>query len=177
MKHSSEMPAAENVAMKGNPTEEDSHALSKNVKSGILTGCMADVTELDGSVMESMVPLHLVNNTEEISINGDNGTYDVASRHADMMIPSPDGGHVGKKEHVQALKTKHTWTRVSRMDVGPGKELQKTNPITLGKRGMDEDRFEQDIETKGKEGKRGKYQEENLKNEAAGVQEHPCRTQ
>ena len=45
----------------------------------------------------------------------------MAVHHMDVMKPLPDGGHVGNKEQVgpQVLKTKHTWTRVTRMKVGP----------------------------------------------------------
>ena len=63
------------------------------------------------------------------------------------------------------------------MDVGSGKKIHEISPLKLGKRGMEEAYFEQDTKTERKGGKRGKYQEDILKNEAAGVQEHPCRPQ
>lgn len=66
---------------------------------------------------------------------------------------------------------------MTQIDVGPGKERPKKSPPKLGKRGMEEANLKQDIETKRKEGKRGKHQEEILKNETVGVQEHPCRPQ
>ena len=63
------------------------------------------------------------------------------------------------------------------MEVRPRTEVKETSPIKLGKKGMEEDQSEQDTEAEKKGGKRGKFQEETLKIEAAGVQEHSCRAQ
>ena len=126
-----------------------------------------------------MGPINSVNNTQDRNFSGVNGSHDVAIHHADVMKLLSDEGHVGNKEQVgpQVLKTKHTWTKVTRMEVGLRTEVKETSPIKLGKRGMEEDQSEQDTEAKKKGGKCGKFQEETLKIEAAGVQKHSCQAQ
>ena len=59
-------------------------------------------------------------------------------------MPLPFGGHVGRKEQAgpHVLKLKHTWTKVTQMDVGPRKKIHETSPPKLGKRGMEEAYFE-----------------------------------
>ena len=68
----------------------------------------------------------------------------MAIHHADVMKLLSYRGHVGNKEQVgpQVLKTKHTWTRVTRMEVRPRTEVKETSPIKLGKKGMEEDQSE-----------------------------------
>ena len=55
------------------------------------------------------------------------------------------------------------------MEVRLRTEVKEISPIKLGKRGMEEDQSEQDTEAEKEGGKCGKFQEETLKIEAAGV--------
>ena len=154
---SSEMTAERNRFTKENPNVEESHALGNNTRSGTSTGCTACVTESEGSVTDCMGPINSVNNTQDRNFSGVNGSHDVAIHHADVMKLLSDEGHVGNKEQVrpQVLKTKHTWTKVTRMEVGLRTEVKETSPIKLGKRGMEEDQSEQDTEAEKRVGNVG----------------------
>lgn len=66
--NSLEVPTAEYEITKENPTKEVSHAIGKNVKSGISTVCTERVSEIEGIIMESLGPPSSVSNIEVPSL-------------------------------------------------------------------------------------------------------------
>ena len=132
--NSLEVSAAEYKITKENPNEDDSHAIGKNVKSGISTVCTESVSKIEGIIMESLGPPSSMSNIEAPILNWENISHDFVSQHMDVMLPTSSVGHVGRKEQARphVLKQKRTWTRMTHMDCGLGKERTETSLHKLG---------------------------------------------
>ena len=104
------MSAAEYKITKENPNEDNSHAIGKNVKSGISTVCTESVSKTKGIIMESLGPPSSMSNTEAPNLNWENISHDFVSQHVDVMLPTLSVGHMGRKEQARphVLKQKPT---------------------------------------------------------------------
>ena len=113
-------------------------------------------------------------------------TENTISNHSESMLEDPA---VCEKLNTEgeAIKngpsggnniTKPKWTRLIRMDCGPGASKQSGPNDTLGKRSSSQ-LNRGDVEDVGEvyAEKRVRYQDDQLTIEAAGVSEHPCRSQ
>ena len=113
-------------------------------------------------------------------------TENTIPNHSELMLEDPavceklntEGEAINNGPSGGNNITKPKWTRLIRMDCGPGASKQSGPNDTLGKRSSSQ-LNRGDVEDVGEvyAEKRVRYQDDQLTIEAAGVSEHPCRSQ
>ena len=139
-----------------NPRDSDNSEKGKSME----LGCSLDFAEQSITEMA-------VTELENSNSNGSAITRTEKAVHVD--IQKTNGPHLAKP--------RPTWTRIARMDHGPG-ELVSEEPVAmLGKRGVYQDVQETEECIEKQSRKRSKSQTSSQCYPTAGVMDHPCREQ
>lgn len=117
--------------MKENPTEDDANALGKSVDSGKIPDCMVRVPVTKGIIMGSSGPPSSVINANVLNPSEESTSHDLVLKHVGVLNTTSEAGHMGKKDQngLQGLKEKPTWTRLARMECGPGMDKKEASPL------------------------------------------------
>ena len=172
-------PAAEMAHKEENPIGGDVHAKGKDMIPGASPDSSDHVFITDIITKERLRPHLLADNSEALTSKVESKSLNSSQQHMGVRQLELTKGQVEGNEQngLPVTKQKPTWTRLSRMECGPGKRNTEATPHTLGKRGIQEVDIEVETDTGSKVGKHGRHSEGFLMDETAGVQKHPCQAQ